>query len=156
MVDFSRQQNGLLLKDRRFSSAIAKACCQKVYGRAIHPSTYRNWRSWAGVKKGVKDLSFEEFCFLVAIAEIRCRTFPVAPELSRVDVQTVADSVEIQAAIVAAIEKMDSLGFVYGRDAVKALSDRGLNVGRTNLYNLVPGFSASKIYRLDSLLTWVC
>lgn len=143
--------NAPVLLERRFPSAIVRACCEKVYGKSIATGTYRNWRSWAGVKKAAKYFSFEQFCFVIAIAEVRRRTYPNAPELARPDIELIAKSVEIQEAISKTTQRLDEMGFVCGRDAVKALEDRGYKISRTNLYHKVPRFSALKVYRISYL-----
>lgn len=143
----------LSIKARSLPSSIAKVCCERVYGKSIAPATWSNWRRWAGIGNRAREIDFDQFCFLVAIAEIRRRQFPSAhtSELIYDEVLTISQSIEVQSAASAAIREMDLRGFVWGRHAAIALAGKGLSVARSTLYEKVPGFSLDRIYPIEYL-----
>jgi hypothetical protein len=74
-------------------------------------------------------------------------------ELNYEEVQSIAQSVEINEAAAGALREMDFRGFVWGRDAMVALANEGIQVARSTLYKKIPGFSLDRVYRLDYLQT---
>lgn len=143
----------LSIKARSLPSSIAKVCCERVYGKSIAPATWSNWRRWAGISNRAREIDFDQFCFLVAIAEIRRRQFPVThtSELIYAEVLAISQSVEVQLAVSGAIREMDFRGFVSGRHAAIALAEKGLSVARSTLYKKVPGFSLDRVYAIAYL-----
>jgi len=142
------------LKQRVFPISIAKAYVVRIYNRNPSPDTWKNWREWAGISKGRMYISFDQFCFLAAIATIRvCDRYR---ELNREEVEAMANSLAIQEPLAQLIYYIDSTEKVVGGDAIDALKARGIETTLRDLYRKVPKFSKQTIYPINYLFAQVC
>ena len=140
-------------KERRFPSGDVRRCLDVAYGRRVSNDAYRNWRGWAGVGGGWA--TYDQFCFLLAIAVIRRSqrgSRLERTELERRQVVEIAESLEIQEMVAGAIAQTDSLGLVCGRDLPAALEQHGYQISRSSLYRLIHNFSQGRYYRLDKIV----
>ncbi|MBD3882132.1 hypothetical protein IFO70_10215 [Phormidium tenue FACHB-886] len=144
------------LKQREFPASVVRSCCSVIYGKAISNDAWGNWRTWANVPHRSRLMTFEQFTFLAAVAQIRAEDENRYRELSRDEVCTLASSSDFQAGIVKAIEFLDASGKVVGRDAPIALSNRGASVGLSDLYRRIPGFCVHKVYDVRWLEIMAC
>lgn len=140
--------NDLEIKQRYFPVSMVKAYASRIYGK-ISKNAWHNWRSWANVPKGAMLVTFDQFCFIAAIATLR--TQHPRRELSRSEVQQIANSLDLQTSIAAVIEFMDNSGTIAGSDAIKALQIRGKRVSLRSLYRKIPAFSLHKFYSIEYL-----
>jgi len=147
--------NALDLPNRVFSTEFAKAFCRKIYGHRINKTTWANWRSWTGIPFRQRSCTYEQLCFLVAIAQIRGEDRNLGkgfyPELSRPKVRALAENPNFQERMVSGIRFIDDSAIVMGRDAPRALQLHGVETSLRSLYRNVPNFSAQKMYQLNEL-----
>lgn len=136
----------ILMRERLFSSKVARISCEKVYGSSISQGAWSNWRSWAGVSRHNRLVRFDEFCLLIAIAHTRKSN--QYGELFRGDIEDLANSLLVQEAVAAAIREMDFRGAIEGRNVEKALRKQGIHVSRATLYRKIPGFSMDNLYSI--------
>jgi hypothetical protein len=158
------------LYERRFRSSIVKNTIACVYGKPIPKDTWRNWREWANyvapklpgfknVRTSERTYSYQQFCGLYAIAVLRRREREQQvthyPPLKSSDIILLAKDQDMHAEISGLIKMIDS-EFVVGADADKALhAIEGISVSLRTIQRNVPGFSTSKLYRLDYLKRFV-
>lgn len=141
-------ENNLNIRQRYFPVSMVKVYASRIYGN-ISRNAWHNWRLWAKVPKGAMLVTFNQFCCIVAIATLR--TEHPRRELSRSEVDQLANSLELQTSIVAVIEFMDNSGAIAGSDAIKALQIRGKKVTLRSLYRKIPAFSLQKFYSIEYL-----
>jgi hypothetical protein len=140
-------------RDRLFSGVMVKAICDRTYESRISNEAWKNWRSWARVPKRGRAYTFEQFCFLYAIALIRSDEDHRYRQLGRKEIRRIAESVETQEMMAGFIEFFDQ-DLIVGKDAPIALATRGVKVSIKTLYKNVPGFSTGKVYRIEDLRFW--
>jgi len=147
--------NALDLPNRVFSTEFAKVFCRKTYGHRINKTTWCNWRSWADIPLRRRSCTYEQLCFLVAIAQVRGEDRDLGkgfyPELSCSRVKVLADDPSFQERIVSGVRFIDDSAIVMGRDAPRALRLNGVEASLRSLYRNVPNFSAQKMYQLSDL-----
>jgi len=139
------------LKSRIFASGMVKQYCTALYGKAIANDAWVKWREWAGLTRRRRSFTFEQFCFVAAIATIRSMGGYNKRQLRESEILKQANSVELQNCIAEAIAYLDALGVVSGFDAVEELQRRGIETNRRALSRKVPGFSCYGVYKVTYL-----
>ena len=140
-------------RGRVFSGAMVRSICDRTYGSRISADAWKNWRSWADVSPSKRTYTFEQFCFLYAIALIRSDEESRYRQLREKEIIKVSESLETQELLAEFIKFFDS-ELVVGKDAPIALAVRGVRVSLKTLYKNVPGFSTGKIYQVEHLKFW--
>lgn len=141
------------IKQRKFPTRMVRDCCSVIYGKPISRDAWTQWRRWSGVQARSRYLSFEQFCYLAAIAWIRGHQLQHGnprTELRRTEIDVIANGVELQSEIKRLLDIVD-VDRCIGRDAPLALAARGLDVSLRSLYRNVPGFNTQTVYKLDYL-----
>jgi hypothetical protein len=152
------------VRGRTFRSTIVKTAIREFYGDRPNQRTWINWRKWArhvaadmgGDTAPIgQDFSFDEFCCLAVIAQIRrAESDGRHYELSGLAIKKRAAAPKFQemmAGLIAAIDRE----FTLGSDAHLALRPHGIDVCYRTVARRVPGFSARKLYRIADLIGWL-
>lgn len=144
----------LELQQRTFTSEFVRRWVRGVYGGELQPATWNRWRTWAKMPKGVQTYTWEQLCFLSAIALIRYKDKVLGHsptrQLCRSEVDLVANSLELQEPLAQIVRRMDAEGRVAGKDAPTVLG-----VDRATLYRNVPGFHTRNSYSVEYLRRFV-
>ncbi len=143
----------VILRDRRFSGAMVRGICDHVHGSHVSRNAWGNWRTWAGVRADTRSYTFEQFCFLFAIASIRSKEEDKYRQLYKGEIEKIAESPETENTIGDFVRFFDSQ-YVVGKDAPRRLAHDGVKVSARTLYRNVPGFNMNKIYRVEQLREW--
>ena len=146
-------EGDVILRDRRFSGAMVRDVCNRVYGSRISRNAWANWRAWAGVRADKRTYTFDQFCFLFAVALIRSRQTNRYRELAKSEIIAIAQDDETIKTLGDFVDFFDSR-FVLGSDAPRLLAAKGVRVSMRTLYRNVPGFSMSKVYQVEHLREW--
>ena len=140
-------------RDRAFSGAMVRSVCDRTYGSRISSDAWKNWREWADVLPTKRSYTFEQFCFLYAIALIRSDEVDRYRQLREREIIKISESLETQKMLAEFIKFFD-FELIVGKDAPIALAARGVKVSLKTLYKNVPGFSVGKIYQIEHLKFW--
>jgi|GEM_PF-973770 len=140
-------------RHRAFPGAMVRSICDRTYGSRISAEAWKNWRKWADVPQSKRAYTFEQFCFLYAIALIRSDENNRYRELRLREIAKIAESLETQELLAGFVQFFDS-ELIVGKDAPIALAARGVKVSLKSLYRNVPGFSTGKIYQVEHLKFW--
>lgn len=151
--DLKRETILQVMRDRMLPGAMVRSICDRVYGSRISSEAWRNWREWADVPKHKRAYSFEQFCFLYAVASIRSNEFSRYRQLRSSEIRKISESIETQEMLAKFVEFFDT-DLIVGKDAPIALAARGVRVSLKTLYKNVPGFSTGKIYQVEHLRFW--
>jgi len=144
---------GVVLRDRVFPAKMVRGICEWIYKGTISRSAWTKWREWAKVSKESRSYTFEQFCFLYAVASIRAKEENRYRELWGGEVEAIAKSLETEEALGEFVRFFDSQ-YVVGKDAPRRLAHDGVRVSARTLYRNVPGFNMNKIYQVDHLKEW--
>jgi len=142
-----------VMRDRVLPGAMVRSICDRTYGSRISSEAWKNWREWADVSKSKRAYTFEQFCFLYAVALIRSNEEDRYRQLRRSEIRKISESLETQEVLAQFIEFFDA-DLIVGKDAPIALAARGVRVSLKTLYKNVPGFSTGKIYQVEHLKFW--
>ena len=147
----------LELKQRVFTTDFAKVFCRKIYRFPINKATWGNWRRWSGIPARSRECSYEQLCFIVAIAYMRAEAREFGDgyyqELKSSDVENIATSPSFQQMIAEGISFIDGNGLIAGRDIPRFLRITGNTVTSRTLYRKIPGFSLNKVYKFSDIET---
>lgn len=133
------------LGGREFYPELVTALVKAMYGKTPSNDAWKKWREWAGVGKRSKVYSWEQLCFILAIAAIRRRSPKNNPELNANQVALFAGDVAFQEKIANAIGEVDKVGIV-GRGIVSHYARQGLKVTEHQLRYRIDDFKAKRIY----------
>jgi len=135
-------------KERKFYGEFVGVLVKAVYGRSPSSDTWKRWREWAGIAKRRKEYSWEQLCFMVAIAAVRKDSPRNYPEMDARRIQELANSLELQERVALAVAEKDKHGII-GREIIPHYRSLGLKIQRSRLYRAIPDFSTSHLYTLD-------
>ena len=148
------RSNGIDVKERVFAGVVARSLCERTYGGKISDDAWGNWRKWIKIPSYRREYTFQELCWLYAIAKLRSNPKNRYRQLGAVEINEIAKSLDTHEMIESLIHMIDESGIVLGKDAALALAANGVNVSTRTLYRNVPGFSTNKTYKVKELKEW--
>ncbi|MGL5061078.1 MAG: hypothetical protein ACRC62_13980 [Microcoleus sp.] len=135
--------------ERTFDSPLVRRTCEKIYGSRVSPDAWTRWKGWAKVKG--KKYSFEQFCFMVAIAQ--CRHENRFAELSMKKLKAIAYSDATIQMIGSLVAYLDNEGWAMGWDILTALAAEGVDVDGATLKRVIPGMRPNCWYQVNDVLS---
>lgn len=139
--------------ERRFKRSIVRRACSAIYGSKISTVAWGNWKDWAGVDRRATDFSFDEFCMMCAIAQLR-HIHPYR-ELLKSEIVAIARSDAMLESLGGLIAMLDNAGVCVGWDILKVLELRGVSIDASELQSKLGRITPNAWYRVDDVLAKV-
>lgn len=146
----SARSNGPSFGARMFHSSMVRRACDHIYGRAMSDDSWRKWKVTIGLSGGDQEFTFEQFCQIGAIAQIKKKDSYKPIDMRSVKVIGGSDRMIRQ--IGGLIQSIDDSGWAMGWGIADILGLRGVKVDRSTLKAAVPGLRPNAWYQADEVI----